>query len=182
MGPGSQLRSIEVVRPARPGVGSSGPSPQRCCHGFRYRQDVPACVEPMGQRSLPSPLCSPYVLRRRARPIAATLCSGCCSRAAPLTRCRRARGDGAGTQLRAACLVNFLRRPCRMARRRVPPRRSGTLRPRHPESAHLAPYEGRSVQGRELRVRRIFQFDQPGRHRQANSRVAEAGTRSAVRR
>lgn len=27
-------------------------------------------------------------------------------------------------------------------------------------SAHLAPYEGRSVQGRELRVRRIFQFDQ----------------------
>lgn len=61
------------------------------------------------------------------------------------------------TQLRAAYLVNFIKYvewPGAAATATICLYGPDRLGP------HLAPYEGRSVQGRELRIRRIFQFDQ----------------------
>lgn len=60
-------------------------------------------------------------------------------------------------QLRAAYLVNFLKYiewPGGGATATI------CLYGRDSLGAHLSPFEGRSVQGRELRVRRIFHFDQ----------------------
>ncbi|GEC96196.1 hypothetical protein ZRA01_22690 [Zoogloea ramigera] len=111
----------------------------------------------MGRTLAFSPGCGRRTWRAvRLRRVAAALCGAGLALALlqPLAAGAQAVPE---PQLRAAYLVNFLKYvewPGGGVTATI------CLYGRDTLSAYLAPYEGRSVQGRELRVRRIFQFDQ----------------------